>query len=134
MLTVDSIVVELYIVSLYLSPLIIASVSTILAGSILLFIYRGIMKKKITLFKDKKTWKYIIIISVFFSIAELTWYDSISHIGSGKTSLLNLPLEAIILVWFILGERLRQFQIVGASIAIVGFTLSASIKQNRAHI
>jgi drug/metabolite transporter (DMT)-like permease len=95
------------------------------------------MKKKITLFKDKKTWKYIIIISVFFSIAELTWYDSISHIGSGKTSLLNLPLEAvlvIILVWFILGERLRQFQIVGASIAIVGFTLSASIKQNRAHI
>ena len=91
------------------------------------------MKKKITIFNDKKTWKYIIIISVLFTITELTWYDSIGRIGSGKTSLLNLPLESVLIIifaWFVLGERLRQFQIIGATIAIIGFTISASSDTN----
>lgn len=120
----ESIAVELFYVVLYIPTLIIAAIAVPIAGIALLLIHRIVMNTKLTILRD---WRYLIIVSGFFAITEFTWYDAVSHIGAGKTSLINLPLETVsivILAWIFLNERLRSIQIIGASIVIVGIILS----------
>jgi drug/metabolite transporter (DMT)-like permease len=124
MASTESIAVELFYVVLYIPTLVIAAIAVPIAGIALLFIHRIIMNDKVTILRE---WRYLIIISVLFAITEFTWYDAVSHIGAGKTSLINLPLETlsiVILAWLFLNERLNSIQIIGASIVIVGIILS----------
>jgi len=126
MASTESIVVELFYVLLFIPTLTIAAIAVPIAGISLLFIHRVIMKNKITILRERK---YLIIISALFAITEFTWYDAVSHIGAGMTSLINLPLETVsivILAWIFLSERLHSTQIIGASIVIVGVILSIS--------
>ena len=111
---------------LYIPTLTIATIAVPIAGIALLFIHRVIMKNKITILRERK---YLIVISALFAITEFTWYDAVSHIGAGMTSLINLPLETVsivILAWIFLSERLHSTQIIGASIVIIGVILSIS--------
>jgi len=124
MASIESIVVELFYVVLNIPTLVIAAIAVPLGGIALIFIHRIIMNKQITIVRE---WRYLIIISVLFAITEFTWYDAVSHSGAGKTLLINLPLETVLVVimaWIFLNERLHSIQIIGASIVILGILLT----------
>jgi drug/metabolite transporter (DMT)-like permease len=107
------------------SSLLVASVGIPLAGMILLFI-STVLSKKITVFKS---WKSLLMASIFLAAAVFLWYDSVTRVGASKEGLLAGPLETIvvlILAWLLLKERLRKIQLVGVIIALLGFFATVS--------
>lgn len=124
-LSIETIFVESLTAVLQISPLTISANSISLAGGTSLFIASLIMKDKITVFKS---WKHLLPGSAVMALGIITWYDSVSMIGASKESTLTGPLEATVvlfLAWFFLKERLTKVQLIGATIAIVGFFAAA---------
>jgi drug/metabolite transporter (DMT)-like permease len=125
-LSVEAVSVGLLYNVLNIPTLTIAATAIPIAGAMLLLINIFVLKQKITIFSDG--WKYLLVGSLFYAIAEFAWYDSVSRIGAGKSVLLSLPTETVfivVLAWTFLSERLRKLQIMGSAIAIIGFFLSA---------
>ncbi|HXP51176.1 MAG TPA: EamA family transporter, partial [Bacteroidia bacterium] len=111
-LSFESIVVEFLTEIHGISSLLVAGIGIPLAGMTLLFI-STVLSKKITVFKS---WKLLLLASVFIAAAVFLWYDSISRVGASKEGLLAGPLETIIvliLAWLLLKEKLRKIQLVG---------------------
>jgi drug/metabolite transporter (DMT)-like permease len=124
-LSFESIVVELLTEIHGISSLLVAGISIPLAGMALLFI-STVLSKTITVFKS---WKLLLLASVFLAAAVFLWYDSISRVGASKEGLLAGPLETIIvliLAWLLLKEKLRKIQLVGVIIALLGFFATVS--------
>jgi drug/metabolite transporter (DMT)-like permease len=124
-LSFESIVVELLTEIHSISSLLVAGISIPLAGMILLFI-STVLSKKITVFKS---WKLLLVVSVFLAAAVFLWYDSVTRVGASKEGLLAGPLETIvvlILAWLPLKEKLRKIQLVGIIIALSGFFATVS--------
>ena len=87
-----------------------AGTSIPIAGATILFVTNVILKQKITIFKS---WKLLLIGSLFLAAAVFTWYDSVSRVGDSKEGLLAGPLETVIvliLAWLLLKEKLRTLQ------------------------
>ena len=126
MLSLESIIVEFLTTNLGISPLVTAGTSIPIAGATILFVTNVILKQKITIFKS---WKLLLIGSLFLAAAVFTWYDSVSRVGASKEGLLAGPLETVIVLifaWLLLKEKLRRLQLVGVIIALIGFFTAVS--------
>ena len=124
MMSAESITVELFFIITRIPTIVVGVISTPIAGTMLLIVYRVIMRREITILKS---WKTLLMIGGSFAFTQFMWYDAVGHIGAGKTALINIPLETVIIVslsWIILSERLHRIQIIGAVIVISGVTLS----------
>ena len=85
------------------------------------------MKRKITVFKE---WKLLFLICFIFAINEFTWFDAVGRIGASKTTLIDNPLGAILIVilaYVFLRERLNKLQLTGVMIVIMGVTIALSL-------
>lgn len=85
------------------------------------------MKKKITIFKE---WKLLLLMCLVFTINEITWFDAVGRIGASKTTLIDNPLGAILIVilaYVFLRERLTRLQLTGVITVIVGVTVALSL-------
>jgi drug/metabolite transporter (DMT)-like permease len=125
-LSVESIIVEFLTTNLGISSLVTAGTSIPIAGATILFVTNVILKQKITIFKS---WKLLLIGSLFLAAAVFTWYDSVSRVGASKEGLLAGPLETVIVLifaWLLLKEKLRRLQLVGVIIALIGFFTAVS--------
>ena len=83
------------------------------------------MKGIIILFS--KSWKNLLLASLFLSIGIFTWYDSINRIGASKELLIAGPLEIVIIVLLaraFLREVLKSIHIIGIALALFGFVLA----------
>ena len=83
------------------------------------------MKEIIILFS--KSWKNLLLASLFLSIGIFTWYDSINRIGASKELLIAGPLEIVIIVLLaraFLREVLKSIHIIGIALALFGFVLA----------
>jgi drug/metabolite transporter (DMT)-like permease len=110
------------------NALLMAAIGTTIAGVGLLAIHVFYKKKKITILP--KEWKNLLIVAALFAATEFLWFDAVANIGSGKTMLLNAPLEPIIIMagaFLLLKEKLDQKQIIGSCIAIAGVIISIDI-------
>jgi drug/metabolite transporter (DMT)-like permease len=124
-LSFESIVVEFLTEIHGISSLLVAGIGIPLAGMTLLFI-STVLSKKITVFKS---WKLLLVASIFLAAAVFLWYDSVNRVGASKEGLLAGPLETIvvlILAWLLLKEKLRKIQLVGVIIALFGFFATVS--------
>lgn len=124
-LSFESIVVEFLTEIHGISSLLVAGIGIPLAGMTLLFI-STVLSKKITVFKS---WKLLLVVSIFLAAAVFLWYDSVNRVGASKEGLLAGPLETIvvlILAWLLLKEKLRRIQLVGVIIALLGFFATVS--------
>jgi drug/metabolite transporter (DMT)-like permease len=125
-LSLESIIVEFLTAIPGISSLIITGTSIPIAGVTLLFISRIIVNNKITIFRS---WKLVLVGSLFLAAAVFTWYDSVSRVGASKEGILAGPLETVIVLifaWFLLKEKLRRLQLVGVVIALIGFFFAVS--------
>lgn len=97
------------------------------AGVTLLVIHRVIKRRPLTIVKE---WKLLALVCSIFIIQEIAWYDSVSHIGAGKVSLIYAPLETVLVVglaWLFLHERLNRAQILGTIAVLVGIVMALSV-------
>lgn len=125
-LSLESIIVEFLTAIPGISSLIITGTSIPIAGATLLFISRIIVNNKITIFRS---WKLVLVGSLFLAAAVFTWYDSVSRVGASKEGILAGPLETVIVLifaWLLLKEKLRRLQLVGVVIALIGFFFAVS--------
>jgi drug/metabolite transporter (DMT)-like permease len=125
-LSLESIIVEFLTAIPGISSLIITGTSIPIAGATLLFISRIIVNNKITIFRS---WKLVLVGSLFLAAAVFTWYDSVSRVGASKEGILAGPLETVIvliLAWLLLKEKLRRLQVVGVVVALIGFFFAVS--------
>lgn len=123
----ESIIIELFYVLLGIPTLVFGAVTVPLAGIVMIIVHRVVMKRVITVLRD---WKILLVSSTFFILSIVTWYDSISRIGAGKVSLIDVPLQTVLVVvlaWIFLHERLNRLQIVGSGIIMVGVITSLSL-------
>jgi hypothetical protein len=67
-----------------ISSLLVAGIGIPLAGITLLFI-STVLSKKITVFKS---WKPLLVASIFLAAAVFLWYDSVTRVGASKEGLL----------------------------------------------
>jgi drug/metabolite transporter (DMT)-like permease len=125
-LSLESIIVEFLTAIPGISSLIITGTSIPIAGATLLFISRIIVNNKITIFRS---WKLVLVGSLFLAAAVFTWYDSVSRVGASKEGILAGPLETVIVLifaWLLLKEKLRRLQLVGVVVALIGFFFAVS--------
>jgi drug/metabolite transporter (DMT)-like permease len=128
MYSIESITVELLFGISKVPTLTIAATSIPIAGALLLVANRVILKRNIGI--TSNAWKPLLIGSICTAIAEFTWYDSVSRIGAGRSGLLSVPIETVLIVIFayvFLSERLHEVQVIGIIAAVIGFFLSAAI-------
>jgi drug/metabolite transporter (DMT)-like permease len=74
-----------------------------------------------------KSWKNLLLASLFLSIGVFAWYDSTNRIGASKEFLIAGPLEIVIIVFLaraFLGEKLKRIHIIGIVLALLGFILA----------
>ena len=66
------------------------------------------------------------------ALAYLIWYYGVRHLGSSRTAVYSntVPLVAIVVAWFTLGETPTLLQLVGA-VSIVGGVLLAKLGVER---
>ncbi len=129
LLSFESIVIEILIVRLQLSPLVISAISIPLAGAIILAL--SVMLDKT---KEKTAsldvflgWKHLLAGSAFLAAGVFLWYDSVGRIGASKEGLLAGPFETVailLLARLFLKERLSSLQAIGILIALGGFFLT----------
>ena len=120
--------VELLYVIASIPALAIAAGSMPIAGAMVLIINGYVFRKKFTIFKGNG-WKILLVGGALFTAADFLWFDSVDKIGAGKTMLLTIPAEDVFIVLLavvFLAERMIKLQLLGITIAIVGFTISAA--------
>ena len=120
MLSFESIAVEFLTRLPSMSSLLVAAFGIPVSGVVLLFIIM-LRSQKITVFCSLKL---LLAGSLSLALAVYLWYDSVARVGASKEGLLAGPLETIVvlvLAWLILKERLRQIQLAGVVIALLGF-------------
>jgi drug/metabolite transporter (DMT)-like permease len=74
-----------------------------------------------------RSWKNLLLASLFLSIGIFAWYDSINKIGASKELLIAGPLEIVIIVLLaraFLKEILKSIHIIGIALALFGFILA----------
>jgi len=127
LLSVESVVIEILTTQLNLGPLIIASSSSLVAGTALLFMtYLREGKQGFLIFK---LWKLLIPSSILVSLGLLAFFDSIQEVGASKVALLSGPFEVIVIVVLarmFLTEKLSKPQLIGVIIALGGFFITVS--------
>jgi drug/metabolite transporter (DMT)-like permease len=93
----------------------------------LLIVTVFVLKKDGVTILFKRSWKNLLLASLFLSIGIFTWYDSINRIGASKELLIAGPLEIVIIVLLarvFLREILRSIHIIGIALALLGFILA----------
>ena len=100
-ISIESIVIEYLTThsSIQISPILLSAISITLGGVMLTMVTVLVLKKKdgITIL-FLKSWKNLLLASLFLSIGIFTWYDSINRIGASKEILIAGPLEIVIIV------------------------------------
>lgn len=129
-ISIESIVIEYLTTnsSIQISPILLSAISITLAGIMLLMVTVIVLKKKdgITILFIR-SWKNLLLASLFLSIGIFTWYDSINRIGASKELLIAGPLEIVIIVLLaraLLREILKSIHIIGIALALFGFILA----------
>ena len=114
--------------SIQISPILLSAISITLGGVMLLMVTIIILKKMdgVTIL-FMRSWKNLLLASLFLSIGIFTWYDSINRIGASKELLIAGPLEIVIIVLLaraFLREILKSIHIIGIALALFGFILA----------
>ena len=129
-ISIESIVIEYLTThsSIQISPILLSAISITLGGVMLTMVTVFVLKKKdgITIL-FLKSWKNLLLASLFLSIGIFTWYDSINRIGASKELLIAGPLEIVIIVLLaraFLREILKSIHIIGIVLALFGFILA----------
>jgi drug/metabolite transporter (DMT)-like permease len=129
-ISIESIVIEYLTThsSIQISPILLSAISITLGGVMLTMVTVLVLKKKdgITIL-FLKSWKNLLLASLFLSIGIFTWYDSINRIGASKELLIAGPLEIVIIVLLaraFLREILKSIHIIGIVLALFGFILA----------
>jgi drug/metabolite transporter (DMT)-like permease len=143
-ISIESIVIE-YLTTrstIQVSPILLSAISITLGGIMLMMVTLLVLKKKegITIL-FLKSWKNLLLASLFLSIGIFTWYDSINRIGASKELLIAGPLEIVIIVLLariFLREILKSIHIIGIALALFGFVLAimsdSSISEDKENI
>ena len=128
-ISIESIVIEYLTThsSIQISPILLSAISITLGGIMLLVVTVIVLKKRdgITIL-FMRSWKNLLLASLFLSIGIFTWYDSINKIGASKELLIAGPLEIVIIVLLaraFLKEILKSIHIIGIALALFGFIL-----------
>jgi drug/metabolite transporter (DMT)-like permease len=129
-ISIESIVIEYLTThsSIQISPILLSAISITLGGVMLTMVTVLVLKKKdgITIL-FLKSWKNLLLASLFLSIGIFTWYDSINRIGASKELLIAGPLEIVIIILLaraFLREILKSIHIIGIVLALFGFILA----------
>jgi drug/metabolite transporter (DMT)-like permease len=129
-ISIESIVIEYLTThsSIQISPILLSAISITLGGIMLLMVTIIVLKKRdgVTIL-FMKSWKNLLLASLFLSIGIFTWYDSIYRIGASKELLIAGPLEIVIIVLLaraFLREILKSIHIIGIALALFGFILA----------
>lgn len=129
-ISIESIVIEYLTThsSIHISPILLSAISITLGGIMLLVVTVIVLKKRdgITIL-FMRSWKNLLLASLFLSIGIFTWYDSINKIGASKELLIAGPLEIVIIVLLaraFLKEILKSIHIIGIALALFGFILA----------
>jgi drug/metabolite transporter (DMT)-like permease len=129
-ISIESIVIE-YLTThsaIQISPILLSAISITLGGVMLLLVTLIVLKKRIGVtILFKRSWKNLLLASLFLSIGIFTWYDSINRIGASKELLIAGPLEIVIIVLLaraFLREILKRIHIIGIALALFGFILA----------
>jgi drug/metabolite transporter (DMT)-like permease len=129
-ISIESIVIEYLTThsSIQISPILLSAISITLGGIMLLVVTVIVLKKKdgITILFIR-SWKNLLLSSLFLSIGIFAWYDSINKIGASKELLIAGPLEIVIIVLLaraFLKEILKSIHIIGIALALFGFILA----------
>ena len=129
-ISIESIVIEYLTThsSIQISPILLSAISITLAGVMLLMVTVIVLKKRIGVtILFMRSWKNLLLASLFLSIGIFTWYDSINRIGASKELLIAGPLEIVIIVLLaraFLREILKSIHIIGIALALFGFILA----------
>ena len=128
-ISIESIVIEYLTThsSIQISPILLSAISITLGGVMLLIVTVFVLKKDGVTILFKRSWKNLLLASLFLSIGIFTWYDSINRIGASKELLIAGPLEIVIIVLLarvFLREILRSIHIIGIALALLGFILA----------
>ncbi len=129
-ISIESIVIEYLTThsSIQISPILLSAISITLAGVMLLMVTVIVLKKRIGVtILFMRSWKNLLLASLFLSIGIFTWYDSINRIGASKELLIAGPLEIVIIVLLaraFLREILNSIHIIGIALALFGFILA----------
>jgi drug/metabolite transporter (DMT)-like permease len=129
-ISIESIVIEYLTThsSIQISPILLSAISITLGGVMLLIVTVIVLKKRdgVTILFIK-SWKNLLLASLFLSIGIFTWYDSINRIGASKELLIAGPLEIVIIVLLaraFLKEILNSIHVIGIALALFGFILA----------
>jgi drug/metabolite transporter (DMT)-like permease len=129
-ISIESIVIE-YLTThstIQISPILLSAISITLGGVMLLLVTLIVLKKRIGVtILFMRSWKNLLLASLFLSIGIFTWYDSINRIGASKELLIAGPLEIVIIVLLaraFLREILKGIHFIGIALALFGFILA----------
>lgn len=138
-ISVESILIEFLTTTFLRIPsIMLSAISITLAGIMLLLTATFIMKRRGTAILLSKSWKNLFLACFSLAAGIFTWYDSISRIGASKEVLIAGPLEIVVIVVLariFLNEKLNRIQVIGISLALIGFfmAVASNVAANDVH-